>query len=60
MPEGAHPRRASGYEPLARVNIARNLGYLKVPDDAQITTARNQALLGRLIQKRFPRYYALL
>jgi hypothetical protein len=28
-----------------------------LPDDAQITTARGQALLGRLIQKRFPRYY---
>jgi D-alanyl-D-alanine carboxypeptidase len=28
-----------------------------LPDDAQITTARDQALLGRLIQKRFPRYY---
>jgi D-alanyl-D-alanine carboxypeptidase len=28
-----------------------------LPDDAQVTTARDQALLGRLIQKRFPRYY---
>jgi D-alanyl-D-alanine carboxypeptidase len=28
-----------------------------LPDDAQITTARDQALLGRLIQSRFPRYY---
>jgi D-alanyl-D-alanine carboxypeptidase len=28
-----------------------------LPDDAQITTARDQALLGRLIQKRFPHYY---
>jgi D-alanyl-D-alanine carboxypeptidase len=28
-----------------------------LPDDAQITTARDQALLGRHIQKRFPRYY---
>jgi D-alanyl-D-alanine carboxypeptidase len=28
-----------------------------LPDDEQITTARDQALLGRLIQKRFPRYY---
>jgi D-alanyl-D-alanine carboxypeptidase len=28
-----------------------------LPDDDQITTARDQALLGRLIQKRFPRYY---
>ena len=44
---------------------ARDLGMTRttytnasgLPDDAQITTARDQALLGRLIQKRFPRYY---
>ena len=29
-----------------------------LPNDQQITTARDQALLGRLIQERFPRYYA--
>jgi D-alanyl-D-alanine carboxypeptidase len=28
-----------------------------LPDDQQITTARDQALLGRAIQDRFPRYY---
>jgi D-alanyl-D-alanine carboxypeptidase len=28
-----------------------------LPDDQQITTARDQALLGRAIQERFPRYY---
>ncbi len=28
-----------------------------LPDDAQITTARDQALLGRVIQERFPKYY---
>jgi len=28
-----------------------------LPDDDQITTARDQALLGRLIQKRYPHYY---
>jgi D-alanyl-D-alanine carboxypeptidase len=28
-----------------------------LPDDDQITTARDQALLGRDIQERFPRYY---
>src|SRR6202044_2568194 len=28
-----------------------------LPDDDQITTARDQALLGRSIQDRFPRYY---
>src|SRR5262249_50993510 len=44
---------------------ARDLGMTRttytnasgLPDDAQITSARDQALLGRLIQKRFPRYY---
>jgi D-alanyl-D-alanine carboxypeptidase len=28
-----------------------------LPDDNQITTAQDQALLGRAIQERFPRYY---
>ena len=28
-----------------------------LPDDEQVTTARDQALLGRTIQDRFPRYY---
>jgi D-alanyl-D-alanine carboxypeptidase len=28
-----------------------------LPDDDQITTARDQAILGRAIQERFPRYY---
>jgi D-alanyl-D-alanine carboxypeptidase len=28
-----------------------------LPNDAQLTTARDQALLGRAIQERFPRYY---
>ena len=28
-----------------------------LPDDAQITTARDQALLGRAIQDQFPQYY---
>ena len=28
-----------------------------LPDDDQVTTARDQALLGRTIQDRFPRYY---
>ena len=28
-----------------------------IPDDNQITTAQDQALLGRAIQERFPRYY---
>jgi len=44
---------------------ARTLGMTRttyinasgLPDDDQITTARDQALLGRLIQKRFPYYY---
>src|SRR3954466_6994579 len=28
-----------------------------LPDDEQITTARDQAILGRAIQERFPKYY---
>jgi len=35
--------------------IYRNASGL--PDDQQITTARDQAVLGRAIQDRFPRYY---
>src|SRR6202020_366948 len=44
---------------------ARSLGMSRtvyrnasgLPDDAQVTTARDQATLGRAIQERFPRYY---
>jgi len=44
---------------------ARALGMTKtvyvnasgLPDDAQVTTARDQSILGRAIQDRFPRYY---
>jgi D-alanyl-D-alanine carboxypeptidase len=44
---------------------ARGLGMTKtvyrnasgLPDDEQVTTARDQATLGRAIQERFPRYY---
>jgi D-alanyl-D-alanine carboxypeptidase len=35
--------------------VYRNASGL--PDDEQITTARDQALLGRAIQDRFPQYY---
>ena len=35
--------------------VYRNASGL--PDDEQITTARDQAMLGRAIQERFPRYY---
>jgi len=35
--------------------VYRNASGL--PNDEQITTARDQALLGRVIQQRFPRYY---
>ena len=35
--------------------VYRNASGL--PNDEQITTARDQALLGRAIQERFPRYY---
>src|SRR6187200_2584538 len=44
---------------------ARGLGMTKtvyrnasgLPNDEQVTTARDQATLGRAIQERFPRYY---
>ena len=44
---------------------ARSLGMSRttyvnasgLPDDEQITSARDQAILGRAIQERFPRYY---
>ena len=44
---------------------ARSLGMTKtvyrnasgLPNDEQVTTARDQATLGRAIQERFPRYY---
>jgi D-alanyl-D-alanine carboxypeptidase len=44
---------------------ARSLGMAKtvyrnasgLPDDSQVTTARDQSTLGRAIQDRFPRYY---
>ena len=35
--------------------VYRNASGL--PNDEQVTTARDQALLGRAIQQRFPRYY---
>ena len=35
--------------------VYRNASGL--PDDEQVSTARDQALLGRAIQERFPRYY---
>jgi len=35
--------------------VYRNASGL--PDDAQVTTARDQSTLGRAIQDRFPRYY---
>jgi D-alanyl-D-alanine carboxypeptidase len=35
--------------------VYRNASGL--PDDAQVTTARDQSVLGRAVQDRFPRYY---
>src|SRR3954467_14039102 len=35
--------------------VSRNASGL--PDDEQVTTARDQSMLGRTIQDRFPRYY---
>jgi D-alanyl-D-alanine carboxypeptidase len=39
---------------MSRTTYANASG---LPDDNQVTTARDQALLGRAIQDRFPRYY---
>ncbi|KIZ40594.1 MULTISPECIES: D-alanyl-D-alanine carboxypeptidase [Rhodopseudomonas] len=44
---------------------ARSLGMTRtvyrnasgLPDDDQVTTARDQSILGRAVQERFPRYY---
>jgi D-alanyl-D-alanine carboxypeptidase len=49
----------------AMTRKARSLGMTRtvyrnasgLPDDEQVTTARDQATLGRAIQDRFPRYY---
>jgi D-alanyl-D-alanine carboxypeptidase len=49
----------------AMTRKARSLGMTRtvyrnasgLPDDDQVTTARDQATLGRAIQDRFPRYY---
>lgn len=38
-----------------RRTIYRNASGL--PDSSQVTTARDQALLGRAVQERFPKYY---
>jgi D-alanyl-D-alanine carboxypeptidase len=46
-----HKARALG---MART-VYRNASGL--PDDDQVTTARDQSVLGRAIQERFPRYY---
>ncbi len=43
--------RALGMSRTTYVNVSG------LPDDGQITTARDQALLGRAIQDRFPRLY---
>jgi D-alanyl-D-alanine carboxypeptidase len=39
---------------MAHTNYVNASG---LPDDDQVTTARDQSILGRAIQERFPRYY---
>jgi len=46
-----HKARALGMSKTTYVNASG------LPDDDQITTARDQATLGRAIQDRFPKYY---
>src|SRR5437660_8964496 len=58
---------AGGEEEFARLMTrkAQALGMTRtvyrnasgLPNDAQVTTARDQSILGRAIQERFPRYY---
>src|SRR5438874_3334253 len=58
---------AGGEEEFARLMTrkAQALGMTRtvyrnasgLPNDAQVTTARDQSILGRAIQDRFPRYY---
>ena len=67
-PPSSSPRTLAGTEDeFARqmTRKARALGMSHtvyrnasgLPDDEQVTTARDQAMLGRAIQERFPRYY---
>src|SRR5207237_1405338 len=46
-----HKARALG---MSRTTYRNASG---LPDDDQVTTARDQSTLGRAIQERFPRYY---
>jgi D-alanyl-D-alanine carboxypeptidase len=46
-----HKARALGMSHTTYVNASG------LPNDSQITTARDQASLGRIIQERFPKYY---
>ena len=46
--------------PQARTLGMTNTTYVNasgLPDDGQVTTAKDHALLGRAIQERVPRYY---
>jgi len=54
-PEFARSMTAKAHALGMKHTTYRNASGL--PDDQQITTARDQALLGRAIQERFPKYY---
>ena len=57
---GSEPQFARMMTRKARALGMRRTTYTNasgLPDSDQITTARDQALLGRAIQERFPRYY---
>jgi D-alanyl-D-alanine carboxypeptidase len=57
---GSEPEFARMMTRRARALGMRRTTYANasgLPDSDQITTARDQALLGRAIQERFPRYY---
>jgi D-alanyl-D-alanine carboxypeptidase len=57
---GSEPEFARMMTRKARALGMRRTTYLNasgLPDSDQVTTARDQATLGRAIQERFPRYY---
>jgi D-alanyl-D-alanine carboxypeptidase len=57
---GSEPEFAKRMTRKARILGMAHTTYVNasgLPDDSQKTTARDQALLGRAIQERFPKYY---
>lgn len=55
--EGAFAKLMTGKARALGMNRTVYTNASGLPDDDQITTARDQALLGRAIQERFPKFY---